>query len=259
MQNSLSQYSRDAVKVVCGFYTIEKLSTAKELLYDYVKKSGENDIPAYIVRKGAGRRRSDTEDIYELFQFGEQMKINLPTFAVVNTRRVSTVTPSEADVAALAVNLEVLNSKIESLSTNLNAQHESQPGNVCRLQVSTQRSDDLSTSKDLIYPVAVADNPKWATTAMNGAERWNVASIGNRPPRPPTVKGTCSTTQMVKGVPLAERRVSYFVGRLNKDTTEADVVDLLEEVGVKDVKWAYFQTGSLPSECTACVQRYLQQ
>ena len=81
------------------------------------------------------RWRSDTEDIYELLQFGERMKINLPTFAVVNTRRVPTVTPSE--VVALAVNLEALNSKVESLSTNLNALRETQSGNVCRLQVST--------------------------------------------------------------------------------------------------------------------------
>ena len=71
---------------------------------------------------------------------------------------------------------------------------------------------------------------------MNGAERWNVASVGNRSCRPLTVKGTCSATQTVKGVPRAERRVSYFVGRLLNDTTEADVLDLLEEVDVKDVK-----------------------
>ena len=70
---------------------------------------------------------------------------------------------------------------------------------------------------------------------MNGAERWNVASVGNHPPRPPTFKGTRSATQTVKRVPRAERRVSYFVGRLHKDTTQLDVVDLLEEVGVKDV------------------------
>ena len=112
-----------------------------------------------------------------------------------------------------------------------------QPGNICRLQVSTHRgTGDLSTSKDITLPVVVADNPTWATTAMNGAERWNVASVGNRSPRPPTVKVTRSTTQTVKGVPRGERKVSYFVGRLHKDTTEADVVELLEEVGVKDVK-----------------------
>ena len=187
--------------VVCGFYTIEELSTAKELLYDCVKKSGVDDTPVYVVRKGTGRRRSDTEEIYELLQFGERMKIKLPTFAVVNTR-VSTVTPSEIDVVALAVNLEALNSKVESLSTNLNSLRETQSGNVCRLQMSTQRgTGDLSTVKDPTGSAAVADNPTWATTAMNGAERWSVASAGNRPHRPPTVKGIRSTTLSVKGVP----------------------------------------------------------
>ena len=39
MQNSLSQYPKDnVVTVVCDFYTIEELSTAKELLYDCVNK-----------------------------------------------------------------------------------------------------------------------------------------------------------------------------------------------------------------------------
>ena len=98
------------------------------------------------------------------------MKINLPTFAVVNARRVPTVTPSEVDVVALAVNLEALNSKVESMSTNLNALRETQSGNVCRLQVSTERgTGDLSTVKDPTGPTAVADKPTWATTAMNGA------------------------------------------------------------------------------------------
>ena len=119
MQSSLSQYPRDnVVTVVCGFHTIEKLSAAKELLYDCVKKSGVNDTLVYVVRKGTGRRRSDTEDIYELLQFGERMKINVPTFAVVNTRRVPTVTPSEVDVVALAVNLEALNSKVRACRQN---------------------------------------------------------------------------------------------------------------------------------------------
>ena len=100
-------------------------------------------------RVQAPRRRSDIEDIYELLQFGERMKINLPTFAVVNTHRVPTVTPSEVDVVALAVNLEALNSKVESLSTHLNALRKTQSGNIFRLQVSTQRfTGDLSTVKD---------------------------------------------------------------------------------------------------------------
>ena len=51
MQNSLSKYPRDnVVTVVCGFYTIEELSTAKELSYDCVKKSGVDDTPVYVVR-----------------------------------------------------------------------------------------------------------------------------------------------------------------------------------------------------------------
>ena len=238
MQNSLSQYPRDnVVTVVCDFYTTDELSAAKELLYDCVKKSGVDDTPVYVVRKGTDRRRSDT-DIYELLQFGERMEINLPTFAAVTTRRVPTVTPSEVDVVALAVNLEALNSNVKSMSININALRETRSGNVCRLEASTQRdTSDLSTVNDPTCPAAVADNPTWATTAMNGAERWNVASSGNRPPRPPTVKGTRSTTPTVKGVPRAERRVTYFVGRIHKDTTEADVVDLLEECGVKDVKY----------------------
>ena len=100
--------------------------------------------------------------------------------------------------------------------------------------MSTQRgAGELSSVKDPTGPTAVTENPTWAATAMNGAERWNVTSIGNRPPRPPTVKGTRSATQTVKGVPRAERRVSYFVGRLHKDTTQVDVVDLLEVVGLK--------------------------
>ena len=139
---------------MCGFYTIEELSAAKELLYDYVKQSGEGDTPVYVVRKGTGRRRSDTEDIYELLQFGKRMKINVPMFAVVITRRVPTVTPSEVDVVALTVNLEALNSKVESLSTNLNALRETQSGNVCRLQVSTLRgAGELSSVKTRILQV----------------------------------------------------------------------------------------------------------
>ena len=152
------------------------------------------------------------------------------------------------------------------MSTNLNALRETQSENVCRLQVLTQRgTGDLSTVQDLTGPTAVAANPTWATTAMNGVERWNVASAGNRPPRPPIVKGTRSTIQTVE--PRAEHKLSYFVGRPLKDTTEADVVNLLEEVGVKDVKCTLikakdgriFNTAAFKGEHTGFVQRYLQQ
>ena len=239
---------------MCGIYTIDEQSAAKELLYDCVKKSSV-DTPVCVVGQGTGRRQSETEDIYELLQFGERMKINVPTFAVVNTRRVPTVTPSEVDVVALAVNLKALNSKFESLSTNLNALRETQSGNVCRRQMSNQRgAGELSSVKDSTGPTAVTENSTWAAIAMNGAERWNVASVGNRPPRPPTVKGTRSAIQTVKGVPRAEHRVTYFVGRLHKDTTEAGVVDLLEEVGVKDVKTCFSVVISNPIQVPPTLQ-----
>jgi len=52
-------------------------------------------------------------------------------------------------------------------------------------------------------------------------------------PRRPTKYGTGQSSNKVKSVP---RRLTCFVGRLEKDTSEEDLCSYLDEVGIKDAQ-----------------------
>jgi len=52
-------------------------------------------------------------------------------------------------------------------------------------------------------------------------------------PRRPTKYGTGQSSNKVKSVP---RRLTGFVGRLEKDTSEEDLCSYLDEVGIKDAQ-----------------------
>ena len=78
------------VTVLCGFYSIDEIIEAKNVLFNFTEKLKSDgsimiDPPRNKVRRTEGddRRRLDSDDLLELWAVLDAAKAPLPTFAAV--------------------------------------------------------------------------------------------------------------------------------------------------------------------------------
>jgi hypothetical protein len=74
------------VSRICGFYDAAEVSEAKALLFstaDQLKAKGvlTTDPPRCVSRRnGDGRRKAESADIIDLWEYLDRAKVQLPTF-----------------------------------------------------------------------------------------------------------------------------------------------------------------------------------
>ena len=187
-------------------------------------------IPRLIKRNpGDGKRKLECEDILNLYAFVDGRQVSLPTFVAAKLDRVPTVAPGDVDVYALAASVSAMSAQLESV--------------LKRFDVAVSRSEIESLSKRVeSIEMSTVNFPSLPTTAqpMVASASWpSATSVATDKPvsqRKPVVRvrGACSTTT-VKAVPRVNT-VAAFVGRLDIDTSEKDLVDLLEAADVRVAK-----------------------
>src|ERR1043165_5434679 len=200
IQNNISGVAKnDLISRIIGFYTVEDIVEAKNLLFETAAKLKTDglivDIPRSVARRnGDGKRKADAEDTLELWERLDVAQAVIPTFCAVNLSRLPPLTFSDADVCSLSAlvldmkgQLSVVQSNLSDLSTHVyKADSESKaasarPG----AQTATSMKAVLANSA----PVQAAPSASTAPTTTVVAQRsWadqvNSGSPSRSPPDP---------------------------------------------------------------------------
>jgi len=165
----------------------------------------------------------------------------MPTYVAVNLQRLPIVAPGEVDVYGLAVAVQTLSTQVDSLSKQV-AEHKVSPvvGELSarvELLESGSRSTPppsasiVSTDEGSLIHTSTASS---ANIAVCQSGELEIMNQRKPPPAKIRVRGSASTKK-IKAVPRVPT-VAAFVGRLNIDTTEQELTEMLEQAGVTLVK-----------------------
>lgn len=246
VQNNFFKHPRSLVGVaVNGFYGEEEITAAKMCLYGILEanKSKVDGLPRLIKRQASdSRKKLECEDIINMFAYADGVKLQLPTFVAANLLRLPSVAPGDVDVYAMAATVATLMSQVESLIKKVDGFSSLDIANqmdmvckrldICESVLTKGAGNTGPQGSDLVVSkkagITVGDpmepsNPTWAQRAA-------------RLPPVIRVKGSASQTS-VKAIPRppSVKLVKAFVGRLDLETTEDDLRNLLAEAGVNVV------------------------
>ena len=163
---------------MCEFYNGDELLSAKTLLFTTAKKVYP-EVPPLVFRKGVNKRRSDVEDIVNLFTLADVKKVVLPTFVAVNLNRVSPVLSSvswtqQSHGSSSTDALEVAVSDLQTqMNAVLNKLDDIKSGNLATVLSQNLPSAPIAgnRTKDVVplalsMPAPVVQGaPSWSTVA----------------------------------------------------------------------------------------------
>jgi len=105
------------ISLSSNFFTVDELVDAKAVLFSLTNAAHLYDVPLVQRKAGPNKRRLDMEDNYNAFASLDTNKTKIPRFVAADLKRIPPVSPSEADVCALAINVNELKSEVEALSS----------------------------------------------------------------------------------------------------------------------------------------------
>lgn len=232
VQNNLLKHPKALVGVaVVGFYHDDEVAAAKQCLYTFVEAltSKPDGLPRLIKRQlGENKRKLDCDDILSMYTALDAAQVVLPQFVAANLQRLPSVSPGEVDIYALAANVASLTKQLERSDKRVDTLSQ-------QLDLLSQKVDSIGHLDSLIssFPPLEKDNgSSWAETAKMSTGSSVVAAKRNVQPVI-RLKGAASNAK-VKAVPRP-KLLKAFVGRLDIDTTNDDLSQLLSDAGVKDV------------------------
>lgn len=245
VQFFFQQFDKDyVVKHLSDFYSSEEILTSKNVLFTVAKGAGLDPAPQQVSRRGANKRYADMDGIVSLYAVLDAKKV-APTFAATNLARLPPIT-SRSVPSSQSASSPVETPAIAALKLSVQDLHVQMAAVLKKLDdIDTRRMQQLPSppvsSVGTVPKVVISSNepgpstvgqsrPTWAEQAAN-------LSAADEPFKPSVTMhrkimcGTRSASGPVKGVP---RPLVCFVGRLNIDTTEDDLRDYLDSVGIHD-------------------------
>lgn len=243
---------------VSSFYDANELQTAKTLLFkemDTIKSVNQitsNDFPKIVRHKsGENKNRLDVEDMHDAIIKLNQLNYVLPNFYAVDLTRLPSSMTSQIDIVELtevslstAKQITIAKELIESnkmmlteINNNLKQKNANQVSNDFPALIQNQA---LSVNSNPIHKEVTAtyqpSTGNWAAQAANlrsaiGPDGSQIDLFSDRPMLTSgrrAIQGSRLSSK-IKSVP---RSVSVFVGRLDEATTEEELQDHLDEMGI---------------------------
>jgi len=243
---------------VLEFYTSTEITDAKNRLFVVAEKykgiDPTLDLPTKTGRKGLGKAKAEIDDIMELWDKLMMAKttspnLTTPTFCAVNLLRIPRP-PTEAIVPILSEEINAVKGELREVCKRMEAltsfvTKSMEPSLLNPPSVPSARSDPLSRNTN--YPQSNRNStgdvvPTWASRVESGSliQPTDQAKDGFITVNRVAEKGTQQIRRLsgkklladckVKSVP---RQMTIFAGRLNKETTCEDMVELLESSAIK--------------------------
>jgi hypothetical protein len=298
VQNNAACETDDDLIATLMFYEEEELVAAKSALFAVAATTDfpTQELPRLRVRRGDKKRESDAGDILELWRMLDQAKVELPLFVAADQKRIPPVTVPGSDLSVMSVSMIEMKTQLKQMATaqkqlvdvvaSMQQKMQSLPEQVSARVSSAAEYPSLGrlSEPDVTAPlqlpvpqVSASDsaNPPNASLSVSTANNsWAglveaVAAAGGiqmpvrvpAKPAPPKIitgkKDVSTADNGPKGVP---RRLTAFVGRLHKDTTEDSLKDFLLGAGLinpyckkltaKDGR--QFRTAAFMVSCDSC-------
>lgn len=214
------------------------------------------DIPRNISRRnGDGKRKADMEDLLDLWERLDVAKACLPLFCAANLNRLPPLSFTDTNVSSLAVmvldmrgQLTDMQSKLSQLSTNINAaQQSSYPTRETVKGASTSGTTSGTgnnmgpvTSGSDTRPALTNDVPgcnqaSWADRCRRDSDSDGFILVGGRKKQSPKKSIICGKKVLPvdSTIKAAPRRLTVFVGRLDRDVTDVALSDYLHAAGIE--------------------------
>ena len=239
---------------VTKFFTIDEISSGKEILNEIARKTTLQGLPVHVTRKGAGRHKADTENLYTLYEFFDVAKFNLPEFMVKDLRRIPFVSPNEFDVGAvlagldkLRIQMEVMEVKLNLLERKINAGCQSGvcpslvclPGQLDATEGKVKEAKLADISQSGIAPTMATSSTQFSSSSSSSLDQTKVlwSAIMSQPPTQiqPIQRKVLGTGNSTSKLTLASKDKLWhvFLGRLDKETLEIDITEHLEASRIK--------------------------
>lgn len=251
IQNNVDSTPRDVIlTTLCGFFTEGEVVEAKNALFGIastVATTGDgsvNELPRNRVRRGDGKQRADGADILDLWEVLDTSKMELPLFVAANQKRIPPVSVTDSDLCVLSVNLigvkeqlKVMALEQKRLVDAVTAVHtKMSQSQVCPASVIA--SDLRAHVAPVLTPVETADqapHASWSTVVRAAAASNVVMEAPRRSPamiKQTIVRGRKELPSTGPGLKSVPRRITAFVGRLHKDTSEVELQNYIIDAGL---------------------------
>ena len=258
------------ITVLCSFYDENELCTAKSVLHTVATQLLPEDpnVPRLKTRlAGDNKRRLDAEDILGLFTCLDIKKVTMPVFAAVNSSRLPSVNPSDADICSLSATIadirdqfsEMLHSVKSLVESNilnqvadLTATVNHRRAQLAEVVSSSQSQQVQSVQSGVMINEVIPVNKhhdhhtdavplNWASIVaqLNNNTEWK-NTISKKERR--LIRGTARkeaftlTSSIDTNIENKEKVWQVFASRLHKDTTADDVTDFLNDSSITVVK-----------------------
>jgi len=246
IQNNFASTARSCLATcIKGFYDAEEISRAKSSLFDVAKSLNVDGLPRLKSRKGDNKAASDVDDILQLFEVLDSRQLTVPVFVAADLKRMPSLDPSSVDVCSLAMIVDELRRQLVSVTARLDQMCAGGGGVVVPAATGLGPSAAVQSDWPSLVPTDVIASPPVAPPVIvspAGAGAYANALVQGQPRLPPSarkirVSGKRSTSSSDgKCIVAVQRRLTAFAGRLHESTTEKDMLEWMNNMGLSDAR-----------------------
>lgn len=233
--------------VLSGFYTDDEISEAKTIILSFAELTEPkiDDLKSIKSRSGGSKRKREAEDIIQIYSLLDAKKVCLPMYVASNVLRIPSFRPEDADVCAMAANINSLTTQITDIRGIVDnfGVLQKQVAEIAEAvgQLRSRSSSDTSAMVTQSIQHLATGNPTWSEIVNKQPASLqpavNHASVAvpqvDLSAQPPIRRAAVGTGKPAKLTGSKEDRFWHvFVGKLSQETSEKDVYEHLEASGI---------------------------
>ena len=159
VQNNISNRVREhIVTSVCGFFTLEEVTKAKDLLFEVAERcksmsTGLLDKPHNKLRVAeVGRAKAYVNDMLNLWEVLDTAKANLPSFGAVDMKRYPPVALADSDMFGSTVNILDVRSEMADVKSQVSTMVSQMKKMEDSQRLLAERLNHDATAKESSWP-----------------------------------------------------------------------------------------------------------
>jgi len=259
LSNNFGRLPRDTLaSAFAEFYTEEEIGAAKKCLIDIAESLNPkvDELKRIKPRQGDGKLRRDTDDVLLLYTVLDSKKCSFPRFLAADSNRI--ISMKEFDACNVHARISELSSNVAELSSSIakvvdsSSTVESLITEIQSINQQLKSSQIDPTPAELAGRVtgdsSTAGSSPWRTVLANGKSVLTslvpaAATVRSDPVRDASassqrrkIVGAKSTASKIASSVSGEKSWHIFIGKLQKDTSESDLKEYLEDAGVSTIE-----------------------
>jgi hypothetical protein len=256
--------------VIASFYSSNDIAAAKELIFKITDELHVDGLPRMVSRRNTDNKaRLDVDDIFALMDALDEKRVldKLPKFVAHDPAKLPPFRTSDLDVCLLALRVAALEEQLTNVVSKCvdqtfgsagmgsSSKSDSVVNQSAAAAGQPPNTESLSADEPTRESSSTTNHPSWADLAKDFRDddfevvtprrrrvpvntTTGTKNADKEQPRR-SLRGTKTTSSGDSGsmrVAAVPRRITAFVGRLNLDTTDDDLCELMTAAGMKEAK-----------------------